>query len=216
MANLPALLIDIPRNPIFAVGLPVTLGIASGLFTRNGAYSPNSAWYKSLAKPAFQPPKWAFGVVWPLLYVSMGYASHLNVKALDQTLPGLGRDQAKYALALYYGQLALNMAWSPLFFVAGNVTAALGGILALDATVITWALNLRKTSKDAALLTIPYISWLALATALNASIWYQNGGKDSVNRLLGKAEEKGKKAGKEVEKAADKAKAEAKEIKKDL
>ncbi|CAD6903754.1 unnamed protein product [Tilletia controversa] len=216
MANLPPLFIDIPRNPIFAVGLPVALGLGTGFLTRNGTHSPGSAWYKSLTKPSFQPPAWAFGVVWPLLYVSMGWASHLNVKALDRTLPGLGRDQAKFSLALYYGQLALNMAWSPLMFAAGNITAALASILALDTAALTWALNLRKTSQDAALLTIPYLAWLAYATAINASLWYDNGGKDSVNRLVGKAEKEGKKLGREAEKAADKAADKADEVKKEL
>lgn len=43
----------------------------------------------------------------------MGYASHLTVKTLDRTPPGLGRDKVRLALGLYYAQLGLNMVWSP-------------------------------------------------------------------------------------------------------
>ncbi|KAK0538521.1 hypothetical protein OC835_001410 [Tilletia horrida] len=214
MANLPPLLIDIPRNPVFAVGLPLGLGVATGFLTRRGAHSTDSLWYKSLKKPSFQPPPQAFGIVWPLLYLSMGYASHLTVKALDRTPPGLGRDQAKLSLTLYYVQLALNMAWSPLMFAAGSLSASLGGILALDAAAAAWTANLRKTSKDAALLTLPYLGWLAYATAINASIWYQNGGSDSIDKLVGKAKKGSDKAGKEAEKAKDKAKDAVDELKK--
>lgn len=50
----------------------------------------------------------------------MGTASHLTVKALDRTPPGLGRTRALNALKLYYLQLALNQVWTPLFFGAGE------------------------------------------------------------------------------------------------
>ncbi|KAL9931549.1 hypothetical protein V8E36_009546 [Tilletia maclaganii] len=215
MAYLPPLLIDIPRNPILAVGLPVALGSATGFLTRKGPHSVQSTWYKSLIKPSFQPPPWAFGVVWPALYVAMGYASHLNVKALDRTPPGFGREQTKYSLALYYAQLALNMAWSPLMFAAGSLTGSLAGILALDAVAVTWALNLRKTSKDAALLTLPYLAWLGYATAINASIWFTNGGKDDIDRGLASAKKEGKKAERKAEQAKDEAKDAVDDLKKE-
>lgn len=64
-------------------------------------------WYKSLQKPSLNPPEWTFGVVWPLLYASMGWASHLTVKALDRTPPGFGRQKAHLAMKLYYAQLLL-------------------------------------------------------------------------------------------------------------
>jgi benzodiazapine receptor len=50
----------------------------------------------------------------------MGYASHLNVKALDRTPPGLGRTRAMRGMKLYYAQLFLNQIWTPLFFGAGE------------------------------------------------------------------------------------------------
>ncbi|KAK0545986.1 hypothetical protein OC846_005443 [Tilletia horrida] len=214
MAHLPAILVDIPRNPIFAVGLPVTLGLTTGFLTRSGPHSTSSTWYKSLNKPSFQPPRQAFGIVWPLLYAAMGYSSHLTVKALDKTPPGFGREQARWSLGLYYTQLALNMAWSPLMFAAGNLTAALGGILALDVAAVTWTLNTRKTSRDAALFNIPYLLWLAYATTINASIWYENGGRDSLDRLLGKAKKEGKKLEGDAKKAESKAKDAVDELKK--
>ena len=41
--SLPDILLDIPRNPIFAVGIPITLGTLSGLPTRKQV---KGEWYK--------------------------------------------------------------------------------------------------------------------------------------------------------------------------
>ena len=75
-------------------------------------------WYPSLRKPWWTPPNWAFPVAWTALYVAMGAASWL-----------VWRDGGVAAhplpLALYAAQLALNWAWSPLFFSAHRLGAAL-------------------------------------------------------------------------------------------
>ncbi|WP_048076663.1 tryptophan-rich sensory protein, partial [Halorubrum sp. AJ67] len=45
-------------NLIGALGVPFT--------------TARSAWFASLELPAFYPPSWAFGVVWPILYALLG------------------------------------------------------------------------------------------------------------------------------------------------
>lgn len=154
---LPPLLIDVPRNPFLAVGIPIAFGTVTGVVTRTSSKSPESLWYKSLQRPRWEPPKWAFGVAWPILYVFMGTASHLTVKALDRSPRGLGRNRALSALKLYYLQLALNQLWTPLFFGAGQVTAAFANLAALTGTVASWGWVLKDVDERAALLTVPYI-----------------------------------------------------------
>ncbi|CBQ71592.1 related to Peripheral-type benzodiazepine receptor [Sporisorium reilianum SRZ2] len=183
MSNLPGLFIDIPRNPILAVGIPVAVGVVNGLATKKSNYSADSVWYKSLKKPSLNPPSSYYGIVWPVLYASMGWASHLTVKALDRTPPGLGRDTAKKALALYWAQLGLNALWSPLFFGAGNVGLALVNIGALTGTVGYWAATVKDVDDTAGLLAIPYLGWLLYATYLNGSIWWQNYGSSKFGKL---------------------------------
>ena len=46
----------------------------------------------------------------------MGYASHLAIQAYDNALTPATKDLAYTGLALYYGQLVLNLAWTPIFF----------------------------------------------------------------------------------------------------
>ncbi|TKX76390.1 tryptophan-rich sensory protein, partial [Halorubrum sp. SD626R] len=50
-------------NLIGALGVPFT--------------ATQSAWFTSLELPAFYPPGWAFGVVWPGLYALCGAAAAL-------------------------------------------------------------------------------------------------------------------------------------------
>jgi benzodiazapine receptor len=68
-------------------------------------------WYRTLRKPAWTPPDWAFPVAWTALYACMGTASWLVWREG-------GWEQQALPLALYSAQLAFNMAWSPLFFGA--------------------------------------------------------------------------------------------------
>ena len=75
-------------------------------------------WYPSLRKPWWTPPNWAFPVAWTALYAAMGAASWLVWRdggVAEHPLP----------LALYVAQLLLNWAWSPLFFTAHRLGAAL-------------------------------------------------------------------------------------------
>ena len=47
------------------------LGSASGWLSNSGY---DNDWFDGLEKPAFMPPGWAFGVVWPILYAFLGAA----------------------------------------------------------------------------------------------------------------------------------------------
>ena len=47
-----------------------------GVTAAAGAWAsdPDSAWYHGLAKPPWQPPPRAFGVIWPPWYASIAWA----------------------------------------------------------------------------------------------------------------------------------------------
>ncbi len=87
------------------------------------------AWYAGLSKSAWNPPAWLFGPVWTLLYTLMAVAAWLVWKRVGFAKP----------LTFYFVQLALNAAWTPIFFGAHALGAALGVIVALNFTL--WRLN---------------------------------------------------------------------------
>ena len=141
--------------------LCVVGGAASGLA------SPPGEWYASLAKPSWNPPNWIFGPVWTALYAMIGVAGWRLWRR--RAAPGATR-----AMGWYGAQLALNFAWTPVFFGLHRPGAALAVIVAmLGAIVATIALSWR-VDRPAALLLAPYAAWVSFATALNAAIWRLN------------------------------------------
>lgn len=90
-----------------AVVLPNIGGVANGIITSRNIKS----WFDGLNHPSFRPPNYVFGPVWTTLYCGMGYGSYLVYKQ-----GGGFSGPAKFPLMLYGAQLALNWAWSPIFF----------------------------------------------------------------------------------------------------
>lgn len=132
-------------------------GLAIGYGTAPGE------WYASLAKPAFNPPAWVFAPVWTALYVLIAVAGWRVHKA-----------NARSATALWWAQLALNFAWSPVFFALHAIGAALIVIVALLAAVAVFVGLAWRPDRTAAWLFLPYAGWVAFATLLNASILWLN------------------------------------------
>ena len=74
-----------------------------------------------------------------------------------------------------YGvQLALNAAWTPVFFGAGRYGWAMIVIVALWLAIVATMWTFRKVSIAAAVLLAPYLIWVSFAAALNGSIWLAN------------------------------------------
>ena len=144
----------------------VLLGSASGWLSGSGY---GNDWFDGLAKPFFMPPGWAFGVVWPLLYLMLSLSLALVLAAP----PSEGRSKG---LVLFYTQLALNYAWSPVFFAAHEVQAALVVIFMMTAVSAMAAGQFFKIRALAGALMVPYLAWLCFAAALNAAIARLNPG----------------------------------------
>ncbi|GFZ68479.1 sensory protein TspO [Pseudomonas amygdali pv. eriobotryae] len=138
--------------------LACSAAAATGIIFKPGA------WYESLQKPSFTPPNWAFSVVWTVIYLLLAWAGYRLT-----LLPG-----SQIVLALWAAQIALNTLWTPVFFGANRIVAAMV-ILALlwivVATMIVMALRLDIIT---GLILFPYLVWLSVAAALNFSILRHN------------------------------------------
>jgi translocator protein len=131
------------------------------------AFAMPGEWYAALRKPAWNPPAWLFGPVWTVLYTLMAVAAWLVWQR------GGWRGQ-RGPLRLYLVQLALNAAWSPLFFGLKMPGVAFLEILLLLAAIVLTALAFRRVSPAAAWLFGPYIAWVAFASFLNFTLWRLN------------------------------------------
>ena len=136
------------------------LGGLSGWLSNSGY---GNAWFDTLRKPMFMPPGWTFGVVWPILYALMGVA--LAMVLVDRT-----SDRRGYALTMFLVQLVLNLAWSPIFFAAHDITLAKWVIFVMAMTAAAAAGQFLRIRKAAGLLMVPYLAWLVFAVVLNGAI----------------------------------------------
>ncbi len=162
-------------RPAWQVAIPaviaiVAIGSLSGVVSNSG-YS--NQWFADLTKPGFMPPGWLFGVAWTTLYTLMGIAL-----ALVWVSP-TGQERTT-ALRLFFAQLIVNFAWSPIFFGARLIEFGLLTILLLFVLVVLTAWRFWRIRPLAGLLLVPYLAWLCLATALNFEIGRLNPGADAM------------------------------------
>jgi tryptophan-rich sensory protein len=124
-------------------------------------------WYVTLAKPSWAPPNWAFPVVWTFLYACMAVGGWLVWVQPSSAARSL-------ALLLFGAQLVLNFLWSPVFFAWHRVGAGVVVIATLWLLLLAFLLSAWNLQRTAALLFVPYLVWVAVAAALNFSIWRLN------------------------------------------
>jgi tryptophan-rich sensory protein len=148
------------RIALVTVPAIVLAGSVSGWLSNSGY---GNEWFAALVKPSFMPPGWLFGVAWTILYALMGLAL-----AMILALPPSPRRKA--ALTLFFIQLALNFAWSPIFFGAHDIKLASVTIFAMAALAAAAAGQFFRLRPLAGLLLVPYLAWLVFAATLNAAI----------------------------------------------
>jgi benzodiazapine receptor len=146
----------------------VSLCLLTGFLGSFATMDSVKTWYADLSRPSFTPPDWAFGVVWPILYVMMGISAFLIWSR------GIDKRQVRVALGLFILQLVLNGLWTPIFFGLHMIALALVDIVLLWAAILMTILAFWRISKTAAYLLIPYILWVSFAIVLNATLWFLN------------------------------------------
>lgn len=142
-----------------SIAIALGVGAIGGIATASSV----SSWYAGLNKPTFNPPNAVFAPVWTTLYVLMAICAW----RVWRTEPRPGRT---VALTAYGVQLALNLAWSLIFFGLRAPGLALAEIVVLLAAVTVCAARFWAIDRLAGLLMGPYLGWVAFASALNFEI----------------------------------------------
>jgi translocator protein len=139
------------------------VGAAASVFTE-----PNiSDWYAGLTHPSFAPPNWVFAPVWTTLYVLMAVSAWRVWRKTGWR---------STVMALWFAQLALNLAWSFVFFGLHAPLPAFVELAALWLTLTATVLVFARIDRPAAWLLIPYWAWVGFAGVLNFWVWRLNSG----------------------------------------
>lgn len=121
-------------------------------------------WYAQLNKPAFNPPNWIFAPVWTVLYVMIAVAGWRTFE----------RNRSDWSMRSWWSQLGLNFLWSPVFFTAHQIGAALLIILLLFVAIIAFIVMSLRQDRVATWLFAPYAVWVIFASMLNGAILLLN------------------------------------------
>ena len=140
--------------------------IACGAAASTGVIFKPGSWYEGLNKPGFTPPNWAFPVAWTIIYLLLAWAGYRL-----SLIPG-----SQTVLALWAAQIALNTLWTPVFYGAHQVLAAMVILLVLWLVVAVMVFMALRLDVITGLILFPYLAWLCVAAALNFSILRNNRG----------------------------------------
>ncbi len=137
---------------------------ACGGAAATGAAFPPGEWYKTLTKPSWTPPDWVFPVAWTTIYLLISFAG-ARLAVLDDN---------GYAMAFWAMQAALSALWTPVFFGLRRLKEALYvmgplWLAVFGATICAFGLDMY-----AGLAFVPYLIWVSVAAALNATVWRMN------------------------------------------
>jgi benzodiazapine receptor len=150
-----------------SVGLLLVCFLIAAAAEAVGAFASihAAAFYARLTQPAWAPPAWLFGPVWTVLNATMAIALWRvwHVRPL-----------ASMPVMVFLVQLAVNAAWSWLFFRWHLGAASFVWIVLLLVLLAATALAFWRVDRTAAALLIPYVAWVVFACILTWTVWRAN------------------------------------------
>ena len=144
------------RAPVVFAGLwAVTVATVGGLLSEIGP------WYYALRKPWFQPPDWAFGPAWTIIFA---LAATAGVFGWENAPDATSR---QWMLWLFGVNAALNILWSVIYFRLKRPDWAFIEVFPLWASVLALIVAVWPYSPTSAWLLVPYLLWVSFAGVLN-------------------------------------------------
>jgi translocator protein len=167
--------------------LPIVVGTSMGIIY-------GKKWdeekYKNLKKPPLYPPNYLFSIVWPILYIMIGF-TYYNILYNSGCIP-YGYSKCgitiKYVKSIYLiiPTLALifNFAYIPVFFSENGlfnglvviILALLFAVLTVIQTMVLYWGSFFNSYRIIIVLfgLVPYIAWLCFATYLSYNLYVLN------------------------------------------
>lgn len=133
--------------------------VATLLFFGVGAITTTGlSWYETLITPGWMLPQLLIACIWGVLFVLVSLSMCLF---WDASI----RDRRFFvSTALYLGNAALVLLWNYLFFGQHLLQIATVAAVAVTLSLVALMVSVRKVSKAATLLLVPYLLWLIYAS----------------------------------------------------
>ncbi len=154
----PRILTSPRRAVLVAAAAAFSVAAIGGTLTELGP------WYRALAKPAWQPPDWAFGAIWTAIFSMAAACGVIAWRAAP------ARATREWIIGLFALNGFLNVFWSLLFFRLHRPDWALIEVAALWLSIAVLIVFIARLSRGAAALLAPYLIWVSIAAALNNAV----------------------------------------------
>ena len=127
-------------------------------------------WYFSLIQPSWKPPDWVFGPIWTIILIFCAVSAATSFKKSNHD-----RGFRKKLIYLFILNGSLNIIWSLFYFYLKRPDIALLEVVFLWGSILLLILHTQTYSQLSALLLVPYLVWVSIATALNIQTVNLNG-----------------------------------------
>ena len=137
------------------VALVLIYVVGSGLWVNTG-----DGWYRGLNQPAWQPPDFIFGIIWPYNFIVLGYAAVIVSNRLSTPLV------ATY-LTVFAVSVAAALTWAYQFYRPHNLETASIALTCVAVLTIALVVIASHASWSLALALLPYQLWVSIASFLS-------------------------------------------------
>lgn len=136
------------------LGILAVYIVGSGLWVSSGG-----GYYRSLERPAWQPPDVVFGIAWPYNFAMLGIVGTLVMLKVSTSARTTW-------LGCFGVSVVAALAWANLFYIQQNpagsaIALTLAALITVPMVIVAFRYNVW-----AGLAMLPYIAWLSVATSL--------------------------------------------------
>lgn len=151
--------------------IPVVIAAAAAIVVAvlGASMTDLGPWYEDLQKPDWQPPDWAFGPAWTLIFALAAMSGVTAWRAAPT------ESSREWIIGVFAINGFLNILWSALFFRMHRPDWALIEVVFLWLSILVPIVLFARYSIAASALLVPYLAWVFFAAVLNLEIVRLNG-----------------------------------------
>lgn len=148
------------------VAVTFLVAIGGGFITE-----ANLSWYSNLNLPPSIVSGNTYSLTWTIIYI---FAAISAILVWTLKLRGKLKDRRKILTYVFIANAALNLLWPFIFFGLHNIGLALLEAFLLKISIIALIVLAWPIHRIAAILLIPYLSWVTFASYLTYSVLILN------------------------------------------